>query len=76
MNNGLDDRSWVVGPDVTKGGVQRGFIGDFLGAFKPAGAIGAVCLRARQRTAHTAHAAHAAHAESAHTDTPTTSTRR
>eukprot|EP01043_Picozoa_sp_COSAG02_P037882 COSAG02_NODE_2878_length_7829_cov_2.286287_2_plen_319_part_00 len=32
---GTADSPWVIGPDVTKGGVQKGFLADFLKAFRP-----------------------------------------
>ena len=39
---GTPSSPWVVGPDVTKGGVQKGFLSDFLTAFKPASALNVV----------------------------------
>ena len=39
---GTPTSPWVVGPDVTKGGVSNGFLGDFLAAFQPASALSCV----------------------------------
>jgi hypothetical protein len=36
---------WIIGPDVTKGGIMKGFLTDFLDAFQPpaVGAIRSLC---------------------------------
>ena len=39
---GTPTSPWVVGPDVTKGGVSQGFLADFLAAFQPASALSCV----------------------------------
>ena len=35
VGRGTKASPWVIGPDVTKGGVQKGFLAEFLEAFLP-----------------------------------------
>lgn len=42
LGGGTPASPWVIGPDVTKGGVLKGFLGNFLAAFDPASALNVV----------------------------------